>query len=166
MSSNATILTSTRWAGAREHMEKLRASGDIADLQVDYADFDKTLPEPQRGEEVVSKLTDEEMALFYEMYRLSTRMEDFQRAKLGDALSRAGDAIRSSDRNKSLMESLEQARPILEIEDEAKAHFSDSQAHAMLHATFYHGLGERLNLHDWRLGVRKGMRVVKVERRW
>ena len=149
-----------------DRLAELKAAGISVETSADLSDLDSR--EPAYGEEVLGKLPPEECLLFRDLFKVNAELEDLSRTVLGKGLSKVGAAIQNSDRGKNLHEALRDHREVMNFEDEpeAKVFFRAQQRQAALHATFYWHLGERLNVHEWRLGVRSQGRVVKVERRY
>lgn len=149
-----------------DRLAELKAAGISVEASADLTDL--SIREPAYGEEVIGKLTPEEAILFRDLYKVNAELEDLGRTVLGKGLSKVGQAIQSSDRGKNLHDALRDNKEVMAFDDEpeAKVFFRAQQRQAALHSTFYWHLGERLNAHEWRLGVRSGGRVVKVERRY
>lgn len=162
--SGATVHALPTLSGDR--IRELRDAGISVEASADLSDL--PIREPAYGEEVIGKLTEEEAILFRDLFRVNGELEDLTRTVLGKSLATMGQAIQQSDRNRNLHDALKDNKALMSFEDsaEATAFFRAQQRQAALHATFYWYLGERLNAHEWRLGVRSQGRVVKVERRY
>lgn len=160
----ATVIASLKMGLTDERLAELRASGLNVEEHVDLTDL--PLQEPQRGEEVVGTLTETEAALFKILYDTSQEVEDMMREGVGAAMARLGEAIRTSDRNKSMHEVLSNGEMAPEFTDEQEQKFFRlQQLSGYCHAMFHYTLGERLGLHSWRLGVRSKNRIVKIAKR-
>lgn len=161
----AQVLTNPRFLDDVA-LDRLRKLG--IDIKPTAAIDALELPEPRYGEAVVGELTDEEALLFRELYDANQALETRTRELIAAGLTKAGDLIRHSDRHKPLSEVFKNNESPVSFDNEADGlvYFTLQQRAAMLHATFYFAIGERLGLHDWRLGVRSRARVVKIERRW
>jgi hypothetical protein len=148
-----------------ERLRELREAGIAVETNADLSELG--LREPAYGEEVVGRLTPEEIMLFRDLFRANEQLEDMSRTALGRSLAVMGQAIQNSDRGKTLHDALSTNKDLMVFDNatEEKSFFRTQQRQTALHATFYWHLGERLDAHEWRLGVRAGGRVVKVERR-
>lgn len=160
----AQVLADARFLTPERLME-LREHGDVqVSLQSVLEDLD--LPEPRPGESVVGVLELAEARLYRQLYDANLTIENIARDAMGRQLSMLGETLRQSDRNKPLSEVLSDRIEIrAENSDEARE-FARAQQHLnMLHACFYYHVGERLDSHEWRLGVRSKGRVVRIEMR-
>lgn len=117
------------------------------------------LPEPQYGEDVVGELTDDEVAVFVELYEANREQDTRGRDATGAQFMKLGEAIRSGATPEALMSG---ANEFFASEADAHDFFAIGQKVAMLHSKLHWMLGERFGLHHWRLGVRQGARVVKL----
>lgn len=155
-----------------EQLGAMASDGVDVHERVDVATLG--IVEPQYGEEFVTHLEPEEAALFVELHNITQDLEKRTRELFADTMVHMGDKVRSSDIGKPLHEVFEDGTIKPEFGDDAKGeeYFRLYQRRAYLHGILYYRIGERTNLHAWRLGVRKPgpgddkLRVVKVERRW
>lgn len=124
------------------------------------------LQEPRPGEKVVGSLTPEEATLYRDLYEANAHIEGIAREAMGRKLSQLGETLRQSDRHKPLSEILKDPAALdLASDGEMKSFYRAQQRVNMLHACFYYHLGERLDMHEWRMGVRSRGRVVRIELR-
>lgn len=157
--SDARFLTPERLMELQEH----------ADVQVSITSLLEglELDDPETSEQIVGTLTAGEARLFRSLYECSEEAEAIARAAVGRHFSALGNSLQTSDVNKSLSDiltSVGDSLPRLLDGESAKFHRSERRA-AMLHACLWWHVGERLGLHEWRLGVRTRGRIVKVEAR-
>lgn len=158
-----TVVTHARFV-TPERLIELSEQGAEVSVETLLADID--LPEPNYGELIIGTLTAQEAAFYRDLYRANVALEEEGRNMVGQGLAQIGNTIRQSDRNKPLAEVLRNTDLMgLASDEEAKHYFCLQQRASMLHAVFYFNLGERLDAHEWRLGIRSRGRVVKIERR-
>lgn len=156
--ADARFLTPERLMELREHAEVQVSLQSLLD--------DLDLADPRPGETVVGTLLLEEARLYRNLYEANLTIENIARDVIGRQLSQLGDTLRQSDRNKPLSEIFSDRIELrTEGEDESKSVAKAQQYLAMLHACFYYHVGERLDSHEWRLGVRSKGRVVRIELR-
>lgn len=166
----ADVVTDKRFGMGADELERMRAQGIVVVSRdagpPDLSDL--ALSEPAYGEEKAGVLTHEEAAVFRDLYAINNEIEAQTRDLIGKSLTKAGAAIRNADRSRALHDVLTSGdlATAFDSEEEGRAYFRLQQRASALHATFYWMLGERLGAHDWRLGVRSGARVVKVQRRY
>lgn len=134
------------------------AGGHLPD-RADLSDLE--LPARAPEEAVVGRITDEEAVIFRALVEGNKAHDAASRAKIASALAAASEAARDPSADLAALQA--QAEP---TEEEAAAQYRLSQGNHLLHALLHWKLGERLGLHDWRLGVRRGGVIVTVERRW
>jgi hypothetical protein len=162
MSDN--VITHAKFATA-ERLKELQEQGVvIVEETRDYTDL--TLPEPQYGEEIVGSLGPDEKALFFALYDAQMEMEDKTRNLMGNQISRVGETVRNSDRSKDITEALRDQEMGFDTDEEAVQFFRLQKKVSLLHSTFHWNIAERLNAHEYVLGVRSQGRIVKVQRRW
>jgi hypothetical protein len=158
------LITHPKFATA-ERLAALRDQGIVViDETRDWGDLE--LKEPQYGEEYLGDLQDDEKALFMALYDAQRELEDKTRTMMGNQISKVGERIRDSDRSKSIQEAVQEAEMSFDNDDDAVAFFRLEKMKNMLHATFHYGVAERLNAHQYVLGVRTQGRIYKVERRY
>ena len=165
---NSNVVTHDRFGGA-ETVERLRQAGvKVEDLLTDEQVAEMGLKEPAYGETLVGECTNEEAAMFYALWCEQADLEDRSRTLMGTILARLGTDIKDSDRGKPMSELLGEGRVEMSFntEEEGELYFRVQQRVAHLHATFYWAVGERLSRHRDRLGVRSGMRLVTLQRRY
>lgn len=148
------VLTSSRFLSG-EQVAALRERGVVVTEKADASKLD--LPEPKYGETVLGTLTEDEACLFQDLYNVKEELEGYGRELSASAFTALGQAIRQ---NKT--DDLESTIS----EEQAKHYFALQQKAEMLHAVLYWGLGERLDAHEYRLGVRSRFRVVRLQRRY
>lgn len=155
----STIATHSRFG---VNIQDLRERGIEVEVKDDYSDIE--LPEPQYGETTIGELTDDERALFAELYRTNLEIEGLAREYIGAAVTRLGVSIRQSDRNKPLHEAIKEGNVEMDFgsDENRLAFFRLQQKAAALHATLYWTVGERFRCHDWKVGVRSRFRLVKI----
>jgi len=123
------------------------------------------LPEPQYGEEVVGKLEEDEAALVVDLSDTNREADALGRQTFGDGLARLGDAIKEN-REQELAAQGKTPGELMLSETQAQELYRLQQRVSMLHAKVHWMVGERLNMHHWRLGFRSKGRIVKVARRY
>lgn len=126
------------------------------------------LREPSYGEATIGTCTDEEAALFYQMWRAQQELDDKTRVVVGDTIVKVGHTIRDSDRAKPLHEQVRSGAVGFDFatDDDAEEFFRLSQRVQVLHSMFHWRVGERLGRHRDRLGVRSRLRIVTVTSRY
>lgn len=161
----SNIITSARFGTNIEDMKAAGIEVTLHETEEDRADV--KLDEPRYGESYLGDLTDEEQALFVELYRSNIQLEDLTRDYIGASISRLGEMIRSSDRHKQLHEAIASGEAPMDFgSDENKLAFFRLQAKiGFLKANLYWRLGERFNAHDFSIGVRSKFRAYKVQSR-
>jgi hypothetical protein len=150
---------------AESRLAEIREAGASIHLTLPTGIDEIKLPEPEYGETVIGTMTPEEAELFLTSYQLQLDIEDMSRNAVADLMSRVGQQIRSSDRQRSLVDSLSPAS--IEFEDEAteKKFTRMQQLQIHVHAMLFFQIGERLDVHHYRLGVRSKGRIVKTTKR-
>lgn len=127
---------------------------------------DIALQEPQYGETIVGSLTSDEKHIFFALFDGQAKLEDATRTLMGNQITRVGRQIKDSDRSKDIREAIADQDIAFEDDAEASAFFKLQKEVSMLHANFHYAIGERLNSHEYILGVRSQGRVVRVEKRY
>jgi hypothetical protein len=94
-------------------------------------------------------------------------MADMGREIAGSKMQALGKALQAGN-EQDFIKALAGAHKL--GQDGQDSEFARSYARTMqrcnvLHATLHWHLGERLDLHEWKLGIRAGGRIVKLERR-
>lgn len=160
MASN--VVTHAKWGS-----EELKERGVVV-VNPDHSLDSIQLPEPQFGETIVGTMTDEERELFLAMYEAKSKLDDMTRDLLADTMARFGETIRGSDRTRTLAEAMQDGEFTMEFENEEKGQefFRLEKQANMLHALFHWTIAERLNKHEFVLGVRTRGRIVTTERRY
>lgn len=156
-----TIVSTPAFLGAmgEDARRTLTEAGvHIAD-RTDTSDLD--LPPRAPEEAVVGRITDEEAAILRSLVEGKRDFESRARAKISAALSAA--SAMALDPTADIAALSETTEP---TEEEARIQYRLSQGNILLHAMLHWRMGERLGLHDFRLGVRKGGVIVSIERRW
>ena len=167
-------------------MAKIVSIGQLSDDKIselaeagieieDSINLDKlNLPEINGYNETFFFHADEmETQIYVEMHKVTVRLEKWSRELLGDAMTRMGKKIRSSDITKAWYEQLseDKMKPKFDNDEQEEEFFRLCQRKTFLHSLLYWKIGERGNLHSYRLGIRKPssgddkLRVVKVQRR-
>ena len=140
----------------------------------DTFDLDElNLPEPAHGEMFCFHAEPEETAIFIEMYEASKEIDRWERKLLGDVVTDLGGKIKKSDLSQPWHESIneDKLRPKFSDDEEEEKFYRLRQRRDFLRVLLYWKIGERGNLHAYRLGFRKPahgedtLRVVKVVRR-
>lgn len=158
---------------SEDQVARVAEAGVDLHAPVDVAEMNLT--EPEYGEEFVDQATDDETAIYYQVWQTFQVAERMFRQAVGDALVRGGQALKESDLKQNIVEALrgdEDAN--VYFEDDAKAEeFSKlAQRHLFLKGMLYYNVGERLGLHSWHLGFRRpksgssSLRIVKTKKRW
>ena len=157
----------------KEILDNLEAHGIDPNADVDVARLEKKLDAPKFGEVFVRHLEDDEQAIFAELNKIDSELEDKTRDLIGRTLTKMGGAIQDSDRNKPWFEALQEMQEKLEFQtdEEEEAYCALQQRLGFLHSVFHWTIGDRTGNHSWRLGVRKPepggnkLRVVKMQKR-
>lgn len=156
-----TVIADARFLSPDRILE-LEAAGATANVDTTLSSLD--IPEPEYGEEIIGTLTAPEAALFIDLYKANAEVEERTKEMVGRKLEKLGSAVRSLG-SKSLS-ALADAPELTSVDDEEQNGYHRlSQRAAMLHTAFYYHVGERLNAHGWRLGIRSKGRIVRIARR-
>jgi hypothetical protein len=153
-----THFLKTMWEDARRALSAYGvvlcdpAEGGISELD---------LPPKAPGETVVGRLTVDEACILHGLVQGTKELDAANRAKLSLALSAAAKVAADPSVDLGAIQQDVDIQP-----DDAAVHYRTSQQNVMLHGLLHWMLGERLGLHDWRLGCRKGGVIVKIQRRW
>jgi hypothetical protein len=155
-----------------DRAQELASAGVELQERVDLDDLN--LSEPQYGEVFVFHADPDEVAIFYDLHTVTTRLEKWARELVADTMTKMGNKVRESDLQKPWHDALQDGDVKPEFTDDAEGEefFRLQQRRQFLHALLYWKLGERAGMHGQRLGLRKPMageealRVVKIERRW
>ena len=161
----AQVYTDAR-CGGRATLDRLADAGVEVKASGVYEHV--TLAEPQYGEVVLGELLTQERDLFVQLYDLRLEIEGLAREYVGAAISRMGESVRNSDRNRPLAEvfqSPDQQQMAFGSEEKQEAFFRLQHMAELLHAEFYWRVSERYCVHGWRVGVRSRFRLVKIEAR-
>lgn len=127
-----SVITHGKWKLPKGTVEQIKAAGlDIFSVRPDAA-FD--LPPVMAGERIVGDLLPEEVGTFAECNRLALQIRAL-RESLNDGSTPHGQGVEAE---------------VVRL----------SQTWKMLHAMLHWSLGERLNLHQLRLAIRAGFRIV------
>lgn len=147
------------------NLDELRAAG----IEVELHHTDDTLAsvhldDPKYGEALLGDLTQEERALYIEMYKCNIELEGLAREYMGAHITRIGNAIRSSDKYKPLHEAVREEDCKMDFgDDENRDAFFRLQAkERVLRSNLYWSIGERHNAHRFSIGVRSKFRAYKV----
>ncbi len=153
----AEVVTHTRFQKAGD-LAALREAGIEVKGEIP-TDAELDLKAPIHGEITVGEATDDDMLIYAQMVQTLREREKFEmeltRAGLADAADKAVDSQTVAE----LIEKMtgEEGRD----EDKAKF-FRFAMMLEMLKATLYFRIGERLNLHHFRLAIRNNRRIVKL----
>jgi hypothetical protein len=153
---SAQILTSAKFLNEKT-TEQLKSLGIEISAKVQLEALD--LPEPAYGEEVMTELDEDEALLFAELYHLNEALDAKRRDYMAESLAKLGSSLRERSERDLTPENFRMSDA-----QEKEVHRLQQQA-SMLHAMLYWRLGERLDCHEFRMGVRSRGRVVKLERR-
>ncbi len=173
--SDDNIITHERFGGGNKDVstavkkDVLQISGGDIRTHVSEEEISEMkLTEPGYGEETIGYCDSAEQIMFRELWECQKWLENEGRNILGEGLTKVGTDILDSDRNKSLEDVLAEGQIKMDFVDDERgaAYFKIQRRVAMLHALFHWTVGERLNRHHHRLGVRSKMRIVTVERRY
>lgn len=160
------VVTHARF-GAAERLEELREQGIVlVEEERSYDEID--LPEVSYGEQIVSQLNEHEKALFFAFYDASRELERLARLYMGRQVSRLGDSIGNVDQFRDMKDVFENQpeRLAFDNEAEAKTFFQLEKKVDMLKSTFHWTIAERIDRHEYVLGVRTKGRVVAKEKRY
>ncbi len=156
-----------------DQVAKVAEAGVDLHVLVDVAEMN--LPEPEYGEEFVDQATDDEAAIYYQVWKTFQVAERMFRLAVGDALVRGGQALKESDLKQNIVEALrgdEEANVYFEDDAKAEEFSRVAQRHVFLKELLYYNVGERLGMHSWHLGFRRpksgsnSLRVVKIKKRF
>lgn len=150
---------------SQDRLAEIQQTGSEVTFSAPAKLDDIKLPEPAFGETTIGTLDAEETELFQLYYQLQVDIEDMHRTALGDLLGRLGSQIKASDRQKALHEAVNPSSLEFGDEETEKRYCRMQQLSAHTHATLFFQIGERLNCHEWKLGIRSKGRIVKTERR-
>lgn len=162
------VITHERFALSDEAKARIKAAGvEVGSVLTAAQIGEMKLREPQYAEVLQGDCTQEEAAIFYELFKTQRQLDDRARNAVGDAFKKLGGTIAESDRSKSISEAVEsgEIKLVFDKDEDAEEFYRLQQLASYLHATFYWMVGERLGKHSDRLGVRSKMRVVAVEKR-
>lgn len=152
----SNILSSSRFL-TEERQAELRAMGVDLDTRHDTTAMD--LPEPEPGCPVVGELTSEEAALFTATSKVYDEMNELQRLGVANLLT----VVAGLYRENKVKDGLEPGKPVNDEDAVMRGqYFAKLQQWKYLHAMLYWSLGERLKMHDRRLGVRAGLKIVDL----
>lgn len=147
-----------------ERLLELQEQGDV-EVSLQSVLDGLELGDPKPGEKVVGTLTTAEARLYRQLYESNLLGEDFMRDAVGRQLTKVGETLRTSDRSRPVADLFANGGLQLEDEEDTRKFHRLKQHTSMLHACFYYHVGERLDLHEWRLGVRSNGRIVRIELR-
>lgn len=157
------VLTPARFAG------RLAPRLGVDEGRVVVTDKDWTalaLPHPSATEPVIGTLTGEEASLFFELHALHEQMGAEARRTMAQSLSRQAEAVSSGRTVEEISQMVHEGELVFGDIAERERYYAMAQRHNALHATFHYLLGQRLEHHAYRLGVRAGGKVVRVAPRW
>jgi hypothetical protein len=157
-----TVIADARFLTPDRILE-LEAAGATAKIDTTLTSLD--MPEPAYGEEVIGTLTAAEAALFHDLYKANLDAEGRTKDIVGRKLEKLGSAVRSLGGGKGIIDLVNDEELANVDDDEQNSYHRLTQRAAMLHTALYFHVGERLNAHGWRLGIRSKGRVVRIERR-
>lgn len=131
------------------------------------------LPEPQYGEVFAAVAEQDEQDLYNELNEVSQKLERWGRELLANVVTDMGQRVRESDINRPIFETFTEGanQPKFDNPEQAEEFARLGQRRAFLHSLLHWKLGERLGLHNWRLGFRKPapgedkLRIVKIAER-
>jgi hypothetical protein len=156
------VATHARFGTNVQHLRDLGVEISVHHDDADLSDIQ--LEEPKYGEMLLGTVTDDERQMFIDLYRANVEMEGLTREYMGAAITRLGDAIRTSDRHKPFHEAVREDAASLDFggPDNQLAFFRLQQKINVLKSMLYWSLGERFDAHDWSIGIRSKWRAVKV----
>lgn len=146
--------------------ERLLELQETADVQVSLKSLldGMDLDDPEADEAIVGTLTPAEATLFRKLYHATEKAEAIARSAVGRQLSAIGNSLQAADPGRPIAEILSSSTPSLN-QEESKSFHSIERYASMLHSCLWWHVGERLGLHEWRLGVRTRGRIVKIAER-
>jgi hypothetical protein len=139
-----------------DRVAELKAAGVIPDTQRTLADI--PLSELQMGEAVIGELTPEEAILYIAFFDARAEEKRLGQEVTGDMLHKAGDAVKRGDEQFAFGSGAD--------EEAMRDYFRLNRRAELLGASFFWTIGERMKVHDHRLGVRTKGRIVKGARKW
>jgi len=153
----AEVVTHTRFQKAGD-LDALRDAGIEVKGEIP-TDADLDLKAPIHGEIAVGEASDEDMLIYAQMVETLREREQFEmeltRRGLADASEKAGEA-------KNMGDFIEQMTGIEGKDEDRAKFFRLQQLMEMLKSTLYFRIGERLDMHHFRLAIRTNRRIVKL----
>lgn len=152
-----------KWATtlAEDQITRLKKTGVYVEDVTPIRELD--LDPPDATEQILGELEPIEEDLFCQMYDAVADLEAAQLElsgerflELGQSLKDAADTAEAKERLNAVRLNDEQAVPL----------FRAARRASFLRECFYWTVGERLNVHDFTIGVRKGGKIVKGARKW
>jgi hypothetical protein len=154
----STVATHSRFGADLDHLRGLGIAISVHQSEEDLSSIQ--LDEPRYGETLLGNLTDEEKAMYVDLYQSSMDLEGLHREYVGAAIARIGNTIRASDRHKPLM--MEEQNIDFGGPENRLAYCRLEQRVNVLKSNLYWSIGERYGCHDWSIGVRSKFRAFKV----
>lgn len=153
----AEVITHARFQKAGD-LDALREAG-VEVMGEIPTDADLDLKAPIHGEIAVGEATDDEMLIYAQMVQTLHDREKFEMELTRAGLAMASDKAVEANTVSELIEKMtgEQGKD----EDKAKF-FRFAMMLEMLKSTLYFRIGERLDLHHFRLAIRTNRRIVKL----
>lgn len=149
------VLTTGRWKVSDALAKQIDDAGlNLVPINPESA-FD--LPPCEPGCRVVGALSPEEFDLFAEVTAVYRRMGAIEREGAAASMEHASKRLREGMQDKPIDPEFLSEQEALKAE-----HARLRQAWRMLHANLHWKMGERLNAHSVRLGVRSGYRIVEL----
>ena len=166
--TNGNVVTSDRFSRSevrqpytREELEELQKQTVVTS---DYSCIDSLeLQEPQRGEQIIGTMTEEECAIFVSFYEAKSIADKVNRKLSGTVLRGMGAAIEEENEEEfftggGLNDSLDKELAVTFFREQRRADYLKNRLYWML--------GERFGVHDYSVGIRSKRRVVKGQRKW
>lgn len=164
----ANVVSHERFKLDPAGVEHLRALG--VEIKSDFPD-EKTLglidPQFSEGEKVLGTLTDEEFAVFVEIWRCQAQLSNIGKTITSRKLREAADMVMDTENPQDFLNDVkENARKPYTDDEEAAVVFELRAKMTFLKGLFYWQMGEKYDCHAYRTGIRSGRRFVLKDRRY
>lgn len=164
----SNVITSKLFTG-RMDADALRELQSSGVRVLDAANVEELdLPPLQYGEEVVGTVNEEEARLLASAHALADKAAKMERAIAADGVQRYANLMQELAKQikEGNDEPLLDAEPINPEDAVMYALYETKLQDDLLTKMFFVTVSTRLKLFDYRLGVRQGGKIVKLQRRW
>lgn len=165
-SGTSVVVIPAAWADrlGEERVQELRQNGAFVEHVTEFNELE--LPPPTATEQVLGTLTDAETELFCQMYAAKAVVEDMTMEFMGGRIAKAQERLAQAGSVAGFIQQMHEAQGSGLSEEQAIELFPEMRRASMLHELFYWIVGQRMNCHDFALGVRAGRLIVKGARKW